>query len=79
MKINSILYILILILKCIYAEEIQTKSNCNYIQIHGFLYDYQSILSDNMNKFCIIIHIFKGCSILLRYRQVFPLSFCWKF
>ena len=50
MKIKLIIYVTLVISKWIYAEETPVSSCHNYMQIDGFLYDYQMILSDNENN-----------------------------
>ncbi|WP_397600274.1 hypothetical protein [Silvanigrella sp.] len=45
---------------CIYAESMTPPSTCNYMQIDGFLYDYQLILSDNSKSSGKTYQIFTG-------------------
>lgn len=60
MKIIFTLCILIMVKFSVYAEPLKKPSICNYMQIDGFLYDYQKIYADNATNSGETYQIFTG-------------------
>lgn len=60
MKIKLLFLLLLLVVNCVFAQRSHGTPTCNYMQIDGLLYDYQSILGDTTGTSGDTSQIFTG-------------------